>query len=108
MESSHDYYLAPDLIREEALARGMLDEAFEAVWAPLKELELEWPNAMNAHTPSGALGDARKGTREVGERLIESSHRRAHRNPRSPPRLPPLEWAATRSGARQSQVLGSA
>ena len=73
MESSHDYYLAPDLIREEALALGTLDEAFKAMLAPLKELELEWPNAMNAHTPSGALGDARKGTREVGERLIESS-----------------------------------
>ena len=73
MESSHDYYLAPDLIREEALARGTLDKAFMAMLAPLKELELEWPNAMNAHTPSGALGDARKGSPEVGERLIESS-----------------------------------
>ena len=40
---------------------------------PLQELELVWPNAFNAHAPAGALGDARKGTREAGERLIESS-----------------------------------
>ncbi len=73
MESSHDYYLAPDLIREETLALGTLDEAFKAMVKPLEELELEWPNAINAHTPSGALGDARKGNREVGQSLIESS-----------------------------------
>lgn len=73
MESSHDYYLAPDLIRQDALAPGALDEAFKAMLEPLQQLELVWPNAFNAHAPAGALGDARKGTREVGERLIESS-----------------------------------
>ena len=73
MESSHSYYLAPDLIREDALAPGAIDEAFKAMLKPLQELELVWPNAFNAHAPAGALGDARKGTREVGERLIESS-----------------------------------
>ena len=73
MESSHDYYLAPDLIREETLSLGTLDEAFMAMLEPLTDLELEWPNAFNAHAPSGAKGDARKGTREVGQSLIESS-----------------------------------
>ena len=57
----------------EALAPGTVDEAFKAMLEPLQELELVWPNAFNAHAPSGAKGDARKGTREVGERLIESS-----------------------------------
>ena len=73
MESSHDYYLAPDLIREETLSLGTLDKAFMAMLKPLTDLELEWPNAFNAHAPSGAKGDARKGTREVGQSLIESS-----------------------------------
>ncbi len=73
MESSHAYYLAPDLIRQDALAPGTFDEAFKAMLEPLQELELVWPNAFNAHAPSGAKGDARKGTREAGERLIESS-----------------------------------
>ena len=46
---------------------------------------------MNAHTPSGALGDARKGSREVGERLIESSIDELAEILEALPRLPPLE-----------------
>ena len=73
IETSHAYYLAPDLIREEALAPAAIDEAFTSFVDPLRALELDWPTAMNAKTQNGALGDARLASREAGMRIIESA-----------------------------------
>lgn len=73
IEASHAYYLHPELIHDDALAPGDLDTEFRKLRDSLQALELEWPVAMNAVTRNGALGDARRGSREAGERMIESA-----------------------------------
>ena len=73
IETSHAYYLAPDLVREAALAPADIDEVFTDFVNPLRDLELDWPTAMNAKTRNGALGDARLASHDAGSRIIESA-----------------------------------
>jgi creatinine amidohydrolase len=73
IEVSHAYYLIPELVRTTALAAAELDHAFHTLQTTLTDLKLTWPIAIDALTPSGALGDARRGSYEAGERIIESA-----------------------------------
>ena len=73
IEVSHACYLIPELVRTTALAAAELDHAFHTLQTTLTDLKLTWPIAIDALTPSGALGDARRGSYEAGERIIESA-----------------------------------
>ena len=73
VEASYSYYLRPDLVREEALAPGALDAAFQRLHDQFAEYSLEWPVAIDALTRNGALGDARQGSREAGRRIVEAA-----------------------------------
>ena len=51
MESSHAYYLAPDLIRQDALAPGTVDEAFKAMFEPLQDWNSSGPTPSTPTPP---------------------------------------------------------
>lgn len=73
VEVSQAYYLHPALVREGAQVPGKIDGAFQRLADGLEAQELVWRYAFDAKTANGALGDARRGSREAGERAVQAA-----------------------------------
>lgn len=73
METSAAMYLAPEIVKTEALAVGALTELTYKFRGTLRKYEVTVPYRFERYTTNGALGDARKASLAYGQALMESA-----------------------------------
>lgn len=71
-EVSEVKYLAPEILRENRIEKGKIKEG-----AKVKKTALNIGIDFDQYTENGALGDARKASREAGEEIVEEALDRA-------------------------------
>lgn len=75
METSVAMYLAPEIVKTDALAAGDMTDLTYEFRGQLRRYGVNVPYRFDEYTRNGALGDARKSSLEYGEAIIESALR---------------------------------
>lgn len=75
METSTAMFLAPEIVKHDTLAAGEMTDLTYEFRGSLQRYGVTVPYRFDAYTRNGALGDARKATREIGEEMIGSGLR---------------------------------
>lgn len=73
METSAAMYLAPEIVKTNALAAGEMTELTHELRQSLRKYGVAVPYRFDRYTANGALGDARKASLEYGQALMESA-----------------------------------
>jgi creatinine amidohydrolase len=75
MEVSTAMYLAPQIVKTDALAQGALTELTTGFRKQMQRYNVVVPHRFDEYTRNGALGDARNASLEYGAALMESALR---------------------------------
>ena len=73
METSAAMYLAPEIVKTDALAAGLMTDLTYEFRGTLQRYGVTVPYRFDEYTENGALGDARKASIEYGTALMESA-----------------------------------
>ena len=73
METSAAMYLAPQIVKTDALAAGEMTELTYGFREQMMQYRVTVPYRFDRYTTNGALGDARKSTLEYGKALMDSA-----------------------------------
>jgi creatinine amidohydrolase len=73
METSAAMFLAPEIVKTDALAAGELTDLTYEFRGHLQQYGVTVPYRFDEYTQNGALGDARKSSIEYGTALMESA-----------------------------------
>ncbi|HLT20652.1 MAG TPA: creatininase family protein [Thermomicrobiales bacterium] len=73
METSAAMFLAPEIVKTDSLAAGEMTDLTYEFRGTLQRYGVSVPYRFDEYTRNGALGDARKATREMGEELMTSA-----------------------------------
>ena len=71
-ETSVAMYMAPEIVKTEALAAGEMTELTYNFRTSLQKYQVTVPYRFDRYTTNGALGDARKATLAYGKAVIDS------------------------------------
>ncbi|MEM7115673.1 MAG: creatininase family protein [Chloroflexota bacterium] len=72
-ETSVAMYLAPEIVKTDALAKGELTELTHGLREQMMKYKVNVPYRFDRYTTNGALGDARKSSVEYGKTVIDSA-----------------------------------
>lgn len=73
METSAAMYLAPEIVKTDALAAGLMTDLTYEFRRTLQAYGVTVPYRFDEYTENGALGDARKASIEYGTAMMESA-----------------------------------
>ncbi|MEZ4521007.1 MAG: creatininase family protein [Thermomicrobiales bacterium] len=73
METAVAMYLAPEIVKTDSLSAGEMTDLTYELRGTLQRYGVTVPYRFDEYTRNGALGDARKATREIGEALMSSA-----------------------------------
>ncbi len=73
LETSWAMYLAPEVVKTEALAPGELTELTHGFRTQMRKYSVTVPYRFDEYTSNGALGDATRASLEYGTAVIESA-----------------------------------
>lgn len=73
METSAAMYLAPEIVKTDALAAGLMTDLTYEFRRTLQQYSVTVPYRFDEYTENGALGDARKASIEYGTAMMESA-----------------------------------
>ncbi|MCB0015598.1 MAG: creatininase family protein [Anaerolineales bacterium] len=73
METSAAMYLAPHIVKTDALAAGEITELAYGFRKQMAKYRVNVPFRFDRYTTNGALGDARKSSLEYGKALMDSA-----------------------------------
>ncbi len=73
METSAAMFLAPEIVKTDALAAGDMTDLTYEFRGTLQRYGVTVPYRFDEYTRNGALGDARKSTAEIGEEMMTSA-----------------------------------